>query len=259
MKIQTSSSIKFAAKQSSITSDIHYHLHHGFQSFGQRSRTYRLRSHEYDIYPSPSSSLSLTSSGLTPRANGITDEAAFAVIKAAIESGCNYLNGGEFYGTPERNSLTLLRSYFEKYPEDASKVVINIKGGLGAHMVADGSKEGISRSIDNVLRMLGPVGRIDQFEAARKDTKVDYEKDTLGTIQEYIDAGKIGGISCSEVNATTLRNAVKAGYKIGALETELSLFTLDPLENGLLEACGELGITVLAYCESLSPFFHYSR
>ena len=197
----------------------------------------------------------LTLAGLTARAVPLTDDEAFAAIKAALDSGCNYWNGGEFYArpeTPNHNSLAVLRKYFDKYPEDASKVVINIKGGL-KHYVPDGSEEGIRRSIDNVLNMLGPVGKVGQFEAARKDKTIDYEKDTLATIEEYVKAGKVGGIACSEVNATTLRSAAKAGYKITALETELSLFCTEPLENGLLEACAELDIPVLAYCKYPFP------
>ena len=196
--------------------------------------------------------LVLTKSGLTAGANPPSQEASFAAIKAAIDAGCNYFNGGEFYGTPDNNSLTLLRKYFEKYPEDASRIVLNIKGGLAPSFAPDGTKEGIQKSIDHVLSMLGPVGHVDQFEAARKDPNVDYEKDTLSTIQSYVKAGKIDGISASEINAETLRSAAKAGYKITALETELSLFRTEPLTNGLVEACAELDIPILAYCRSSS-------
>lgn len=51
-------------------------------------------------------------------------------MRAALAQGCNFWNGGEFYGTPELNSLTLLKNYFTKYPEDADKVVLSIKGAF---------------------------------------------------------------------------------------------------------------------------------
>ena len=51
-------------------------------------------------------------------------------MKAALESGANFWNGGELYGNPDRNSLHLLNEYFTKYPGDAEKIVISIKGGL---------------------------------------------------------------------------------------------------------------------------------
>ncbi|SCN95358.1 probable pyridoxine 4-dehydrogenase [Fusarium fujikuroi] len=182
--------------------------------------------------------------GLTARP--LPDEDAFAAIRTALDSGCNWLNGGEFYGPPDANSLALMRRYLEKYPEDADRIVLTIKGGMGPNYVPLGTKENIRRSIDDCLETLGPVGRIASFEIGRKDPNVDYEEDTLTAISEYVKDGKIDGISCSELNANTLRSAVKK-FKITALEIELSLFTTDPLTNGLLEVCGELGIPVLAY------------
>ncbi|PNP53869.1 hypothetical protein FNYG_15702 [Fusarium nygamai] len=182
--------------------------------------------------------------GLTARP--LPDEDAFAAIRTALDSGCNWLNGGEFYGPPDANSLALMRRYLEKYPEDADRIVLTIKGGLGPNYVPLGTKENIRRSIDDCLETLGPVGRIASFEIGRKDPNVDYEEDTLAAISDYVKDGKIDGISCSELNANTLRSAAKK-FKITALEIELSLFTTDPLTNGLLEVCGELDIPVLAY------------
>ncbi|KAF5969392.1 aldo keto reductase [Fusarium coicis] len=182
--------------------------------------------------------------GLTARP--LPDEDAFAAIRTALDSGCNWFNGGEFYGPPDANSLALMRRYLERYPEDADRIVLTIKGGLGPNYVPLGTKENIRRSIDDCLKTLGPVGRIASFEIGRKDPNVDYEEDTLAAINDYVKDGKIGGISCSELNANTLRSAAKK-FKITALEIELSLFTTDPLTNGLLEVCGELDIPVLAY------------
>jgi pyridoxine 4-dehydrogenase len=51
-------------------------------------------------------------------------------------------NGGEFYGPPDYNSLVLLEQYLKKYPEDADKIFLNIKGGVNpkTHQT-DGSPE----------------------------------------------------------------------------------------------------------------------
>lgn len=93
---------------------------------------------------------------------------------------------------------------------------------------------------------MGPKGTIAQFEAARKDPNANYVEETLAAIDEYVKAGKIGGISCSEINANTLREAASK-FTITAVEVELSLFYNEPMTNGLLEACAELNIPVLAY------------
>lgn len=175
------------------------------------------------------------------------DEEAIAAIKTAIDSGCNYLNGGIFYGTPDNNSLTLLRKYFAKYPEDRNKVVLNVKGALDAKFAPTNAKADVTDSIEKSLALLGPDVRVDQFETARYDPKIDYENETLAAIDEYVKAGKIGEIACSGIGPETLRQAAKR-YKIGAVEIELSLFQREPLDNGLLAACAEFDVPVLAYC-----------
>lgn len=186
--------------------------------------------------------------GLTTVPQPLPDDQAFAAIKAALRAGCNYFNGGEFFGPPNRNSLVLLRKYFEKYPEDADNIVLNIKGAFDmATHTPNGSKEFVSQSIDSCLEALGPVGRIDQFEPARKDLKTPFDE-TLATIQGYVKMGKVGSVACSELGEDTLRQVAKK-YNVTSLEIELSLFRVEPLTNGLLAACAELDILVLAYCK----------
>lgn len=148
------------------------------------------------------------------------------------------------YGTPDCNSLTLLKKYYTLYPEDADKVVLNIKGATRPGLQPDGSPEYVRESVENCLRMLGERGRIDMFECARKDPKVPWEE-TLGALAELVDEGKIGGVALSEVSADTIRKAAKI-TKIVAVEVELSLMTTEPLTNGIAKACAELDIPIIA-------------
>lgn len=168
-------------------------------------------------------------------------------MRAALKNGCNFWNGGEFYGTPEYNSMTLLERYFTKYPEDAEKVVLSIKGASGPNGAQpDGSPEEIRRCLDNVLRQLNGRKKLDIFECARRDPNTPMEV-TFGVLQkEYIDTGKLGGISLSEVRADTIHEAVKVA-KIVAVEVELSLFSTDNLTNGVAAACAQYGIPLIAY------------
>ena len=165
-------------------------------------------------------------------------------MRSAVTSGCNFWNGGEFYGTPESNSLTLLNEYYALYPEDADKVVLNIKGAMGPGMKPDGSPEYVRKSVENCLKMLGERGKIDMFECARRDPTVPLEK-TLKALAELVDEGKIGGVALSEVNANTIRESAKI-TKIVAVEVELSLWSTEPLTNGIAEACAELDIPIIA-------------
>ena len=165
-------------------------------------------------------------------------------MRAALAANCNLWNGGEFYGTPEYNSLTLLKKYYTKYPQDAEKVVLNIKGACRPNLEPDGSPEFVKQSVANCLQMLGEKGRIDIFECARRDPNVPLEQ-TLSALQELVNEGKIGGVALSEVSAATIREAAKI-TKIVAVEVELSLWSTEPLTNGIAKACAELKIPIIA-------------
>jgi pyridoxine 4-dehydrogenase len=86
---------------------------------------------------------------------------------------------------------------------------------------------------------------IDIFERARFDPNITVES-TMGILSEYVKAGKIGGIGLSEVNTTTIRRA-HAIHPLSAVEIELSLFTIEPLANGILDTFAESNIPVVAY------------
>jgi pyridoxine 4-dehydrogenase len=167
-------------------------------------------------------------------------------MRTALSLGAVAWNGGEFYGPPERNSLHLLNEYFSRYPSDADKVVLSMKGGaVPGGITPDSSAANVKRSIDECLKLLDGKKFLDLFECARLDGKTPIEE-TIGAIAEYVKAGKVGGISLSEVNAITIRKA-HAVHPISAVEIEFSLFATDVLTNGVMEACAELGITVVAY------------
>jgi pyridoxine 4-dehydrogenase len=200
----------------------------------------------YTLAGSPVGSTGFGLMGLTWRPNPVSQSQAFDAMKAALDNGANFFNGGELYGTPERNSLHLLREYFEKYPGDAKKVVLSIKGGLEkGGMKPDGSPENVRRSIDECLTQLAGTKKLDLFECARVDPKTPIEI-TIRTADEYVQAGKLGGISLSECSADTIRRAAKVA-KISAVEVEYSLWATEIQDNGVLETCGELGIPIVAY------------
>ncbi|GAP92045.1 putative Aldo keto reductase [Rosellinia necatrix] len=181
-----------------------------------------------------------------PREEPISVDDKISMIKAAIDSGANLLNGSEFYGPSLKdNSLTLLKSYFEKYPEDADKVVISIKGGMRLPMEVDNSPEFTRASIENCLSLIGDKGKIDLWEMARRTTQDEYIQ-SLRVIDSYVKQGKIGGVTLSEVNANSIRQAAKV-VKVAGVEIELSLFHTDPLHNGICAACAELDIPIFAY------------
>ncbi|KAL5342084.1 NADP-dependent oxidoreductase domain-containing protein [Aspergillus crustosus] len=171
---------------------------------------------------------------------------ATKIMKTALEQGATFWNGGLHYGTPTANSLHLLKHYFTQHPEDTEKVTLSIKGAYNVKThLPDGSPEGIRASVEQALSILDGVKKIDIFECARVHPEIPIET-SIGALAELVEEGMIGGIGISEASAKTIRRA-HAVHPIAAAEIEFSLFTTDALENGVVEACHELNIAIIAY------------
>jgi aryl-alcohol dehydrogenase-like predicted oxidoreductase len=67
----------------------------------------------------------------------------------------------------------------------------------------------------------------------------------VGAMAELVREGKVKALGLSEVSVETLRRAHKM-HPIAAVQSEYSLWTRDP-EQGMLQACAELGVTFVAY------------
>ncbi|KAJ9659818.1 hypothetical protein H2198_002887 [Neophaeococcomyces mojaviensis] len=191
--------------------------------------------------------------GLTWRKDPPAFSDSIPVMKRALELGADNWNGGELYGTPEKNSMHLLREYFLKYPEDADKVILCIKGGLDKGKLSpNSSPENVRRSVEDSLKPLQGTKKekIDIFECARVDPQRGNES-AIRTLANLVKEGKIGGIGLSEVGVKTIRESHKLakelGVDIASVEVEISLWCPDPFNNGILAACAELGIPVFAY------------
>jgi pyridoxine 4-dehydrogenase len=116
-------------------------------------------------------------------------------------------------------------------------------------MHPDGTPEGVKRSIDNCLRILDGKKKIDIFECARVDKHTPIET-TMKALEEHVKQGDIGGICLSEVSAATIERAVLV-TKIVGVEVEFSLWSLDPLSNGVAAACAKYDIPLIAYVQVL--------
>lgn len=194
------------------------------------------------------STIGLGLMGFTWRPTVTPDEQAFAVMKEAINHGATFWNSGTFYNLPGNHlaNLKLIRRYFDKYPEDAAKVTLSVKGCFDETTFKNLSDpKDIRASVDETLEALGGVIKVHIFESARIDPSVPLEQ-TIEVLAEYVKAGKIGGIGLSEVSAKTIRAAAKV-HPIAAVEVEFSLVATHIIEDNIPQTCGELGIPIVAY------------
>jgi aryl-alcohol dehydrogenase-like predicted oxidoreductase len=98
------------------------------------------------------------------------------------------------------------------------------------------------KALENSIRRLGT--NPDAWIVHRL-TKGVAVKDIVLAMKEAQDAGKVKHIGLSEVTGPTLREAAKHA-RISFVEVEFSPQSLDILHNGLLEACNDLGVILLA-------------
>jgi pyridoxine 4-dehydrogenase len=131
-------------------------------------------------------------------------EEAKAVLRRALELGVNFIDTADSYG-PEVSETLIAEALFP-YPDD---LVIATKGGLErtgpGQWPVNGRPEHLRQACDGSLRRL----RLDQiplYQLHRPDPDVPYEE-SVGTLVELKDQGKIRHIGVSNVNEDQLRRA----------------------------------------------------
>ncbi|GAA5931689.1 hypothetical protein JCM10213_005829 [Rhodosporidiobolus nylandii] len=181
---------------------------------------------------------------LTWAAEETPDDQAFELIKTAIDNGSNFLNSGAFYGTksPTRN-LELISRFCEANPDYKDKFLLSVKGGLRETLAPCGELDFLREKVQEINTVL--KRKMDVFEMARVDKQVGIEQ-IMKNLIVLRDEGHFKYISLSEVSADSIRKAAAIG-PVSAVEVEYSPFCTDIEQNGVLAACKELGIPVLAY------------
>jgi aryl-alcohol dehydrogenase-like predicted oxidoreductase len=161
------------------------------------------------------------------------------VIRAAVERGVTLFDTAEAYGPFTNEELV-----GEALAPFRDQVVMATKFGFGIHPVGtrhglDSRPAHIREVVDAMLKRLR-VETIDLLYQHRVDPDVPIEE-VAGTVKQLIQAGKVKHFGLSEASATTIRRA-HAVQPVAAVQSEYSLWTRDVEDNGVLEACEELGI-----------------
>ncbi|PWY83694.1 aldo-keto reductase [Aspergillus sclerotioniger CBS 115572] len=94
---------------------------------------------------------------------------------------------------------------------------------------------------------------IDLYYCHRIDPQQPIEI-TVAAMADLVRDGLVKYLGLSECSAETLRRAHKV-HPITAVQVEVSPFATEALENGLLDACQELGVALIAYSPFSRGFF----
>ncbi|KIM29439.1 hypothetical protein M408DRAFT_328711 [Serendipita vermifera MAFF 305830] len=178
--------------------------------------------------------------------NQVSDAESHEVIKTAVNEGCSFIDTSNIYGPPMGKNERLLGELL-KDPAFRSKVFICTKFGAyfgNGGMEVSGKPEYVRKCCEESLSNL-QVDYIDLYYQHRVDRTVPIEE-TWKELKKLKEEGKVKYLGISEANVEEIRKA-HAITPISALQIEFSPWTPDIRENGILDACRELGISIVAY------------
>jgi aryl-alcohol dehydrogenase-like predicted oxidoreductase len=175
----------------------------------------------------------------------LSREESVTLIRQAADRGVTLFDTAEVYGpfTNEEMVGEALKPVRDRVAI-ATKFGFAIDPKTGKQTGMDSRPAHIREVCDASLKRLG-VQTIDLFYQHRVDPNVPIE-DVAGTVKDLIAQGKVKHFGLSEAGAQTVRRA-NAVQPVTALQNEYSLWTREPETNGILDACEELGIGLVAY------------
>jgi aryl-alcohol dehydrogenase-like predicted oxidoreductase len=190
------------------------------------------------------SALGLGCMGMSHAYGDTDDDESIATIHRALDLGVTFLDTADQYG-PYTNERLVGRAIAGRRDEVILATKFGLVRGPGdlANTGVNGRPDHVRNSIEGSLQRLG-VDHVDLYYLHRVDPDTPIEE-TVGAMAQLVQEGKARYIGLSEAGPETLRRAC-AVHQITALQTEYSLWTRDP-EDGILDACRELGVGFVAY------------
>lgn len=176
---------------------------------------------------------------------GRDERESIATVHRALELGLNLLDTADAYG-PHSNELLLGKALAGRREQAflASKFGLLRDPQDPQRRGVSGRPEYVRQSIEGSLKRLN-TDYLDLYYQHRIDPEVPIEE-TVGAMAELVQQGKVRYLGLSEVAPETLERAHRV-HPISAVQSEYSLWTRDPEENGVLATCRQLGIAFVPY------------
>ncbi len=175
----------------------------------------------------------------------IDETATKQVVDAALEAGINFLDTADIYGGTKSEEF-LGRVLAGR----RDQIIIATKFGMKIDDARPGGAKPdyIRQAAEDSLRRLG-TDRIDLYQLHKPDPDTPIA-DTLGALNELVQAGKVREIGCSNFSEAQLQEAKAAvpagGARFVSVQNEYSLLHREP-EARVLTECAREGVAFLPY------------
>ncbi len=170
-----------------------------------------------------------------------SDTDLHAAFDTAIQGGVNFFDTAEVYGFGRSETL------LGKFVHDANQpVIVATKFFPMPWRLMRGQ---LKRALEGSLKRLG-LPRVDLYQIHWPTPPVPIETWVNG-LADVVEAGLTRAVGVSNYSTLQMRRAhevlAKRGIPLASNQVRYSLVDRAPERNGLLDACHELGVTLIAY------------
>lgn len=175
---------------------------------------------------------------------------ADAKIRTAIDNGLTLIDTADIYGYGEPRDFggaeAVLGDVLSASPDLRAQITLATKGGIDAVRPYDSTYNYLTAAIDASLTRL-KTDYVDLYQIHRPDLTTPMAE-TARALNDMVAAGKTRYVGVSNFTPTqTLALRAHLNATLITTQPEFSCTAQDPITDGTLDLCMELGLTALAW------------
>jgi aryl-alcohol dehydrogenase-like predicted oxidoreductase len=185
---------------------------------------------------------------------------SFAIMDAAIDAGINFFDTADIYSSwigdnQGGESETIIGNWLKNKPRDQVMIATKVRGKMP---YGEGlNRAHLTRAVDESLRRLN-TDYIDLYQTHWPDDNVPLEE-TLGTLTELVNSGKVRYIGASNHSADKLAETLRVSAannfaRYDCLQPHYSLLHRREFEQALADLCRRENIAVIPYSPLAAGF-----
>lgn len=188
---------------------------------------------------------------------GATEDASFAIMDRALESGVNFIDTADVYGQDGLSERVVGKWMEERKTRDQVVLATKFRFTMGDGPNRSGaSRYRIMKCVEDSLRRLR-TDHIDLYQIHMQDVDTP-EDETLRALDDLVRAGKVRYVGCSNYAAYRLMDSLwisktESLTRFVTLQAQYSLVVRD-LERELVPLCRETGLGILPWSPLASGF-----